>query len=80
MGRNYRSHLYWSPEGRGTFKQSRDFYDFFGWRFDGKLLRRRAIDVAGSRFFQGYGGRRLVHGRDCGNIAPIRSIFGGGRA
>src|ERR1700687_5242379 len=46
MGRDNRSHIYWSRKGRRTFKCSCRFFNFLAGIFDGKLLRGGAIGFA----------------------------------
>ena len=41
MGRDYRSHIYWSRKGRHTFKRSGDFFNFLAGIFRSVFKRKR---------------------------------------
>src|SRR5258708_23322782 len=76
MGRDNRSHIYWSREGGGTFKRSGDFFNFFGGRFRTRnSLRGGAIRLARGGFVGRHGRGWRTQGSAHGNVMPVRNIF-----
>src|SRR5882757_76964 len=80
MGRNYRSHMNWSPKGSGTFKTGGEFF----WRpergFEFAALSSWAdgpSTVAGVRFFGGHRGDRRIRGTDGRQLLLFGGIFAG---
>src|SRR5664279_4605547 len=62
MGRDDRSHIYWSPQGRRTFKRPAIFLTFWQGFSGGRLLRGGSTGFANRRSLRGHGRRWLVQG------------------
>src|SRR5580700_853872 len=62
-GEDFRSHMYWSPRARRTFKTAGKFFNVSGRNFrDEKLLRGRTSGVDHGRFFRRHGRTRRAQG------------------